>query len=300
MKFTPLGALPDARASLAIYNSPLSEAAVLGFEYGYSIHAPETLVLWEAQFGDFANAGQVLIDQFIVAARAKWRQEPGLVLLLPHGYEGQGPEHSSGRLERFLQLAADDNIRVANPTTAAQYFHLLRLQAQSLKAARRPLVVMTPKSLLRHPRAGSSLADLAEGRWQPVIEDADAVARMSVGRLVLCSGKVAVDLAASDRRKASDWVAIGRLEQLYPFPIAEVERAIDRYPSLREVVWLQEEPQNMGAWNYAQPHLTTLLASRGRPLRYIGRQARASTAEGAHEAHESEQARIVNETLAGE
>ena len=300
VKFTPLGALPDARASLAIYNSPLSEAAVLGFEYGYSIHAPETLVLWEAQFGDFANAGQVLIDQFIVAARAKWRQEPGLVLLLPHGYEGQGPEHSSGRLERFLQLAADDNIRVANPTTAAQYFHLLRLQAQSLRAARRPLVVMTPKSLLRHPRAGSSLADLAEGRWQPVIEDADAVARMSVGRLVLCSGKVAVDLAASDRRKASDWVAIGRLEQLYPFPIAEVERAIDRYPSLREVVWLQEEPQNMGAWNYAQPHLTTLLASRGRPLRYIGRQARASTAEGAHEAHESEQARIVNETLAGE
>ena len=299
-KFAPLGAIPGARASLALYNSPLSEAAVIGFEYGYSIHAPETLVLWEAQFGDFANAGQVLIDQFIVAARAKWRQDPGLVLLLPHGYEGQGPEHSSGRLERFLQLAAEDNLRVANPTTSAQYFHLLRLQAQSLKDARRPLVVMTPKSLLRHPRAGSSLDALVGGRWQPVIEDADAVARMSVGRLVFCSGKVAVDLASSEGRAAADWVAVARLEQLYPFPAEEVERTIDRYPNLREVVWLQEEPQNMGAWGYAMPHLTLPLAARGLPLRYIGRPERASTAEGSHEAHETEQSRIVNEALAGE
>ncbi|MFN8511853.1 MAG: 2-oxoglutarate dehydrogenase E1 component [Chloroflexia bacterium] len=299
-KFAPLGAVPRAKGSFALYNSPLSEAAVLGFEYGYSIHAPEALVLWEAQFGDFANAGQVLIDQFIVAARAKWRQDPGLVLLLPHGYEGQGPEHSSGRLERFLQLAADDNLRIANPTTAAQYFHLLRAQAQALKEARRPLVVMTPKSLLRHSRAGSSLNDLTHGGWQPVIDDADAVARMSVGRLVLCSGKVAVDLATSERRKAADWVAVARLEQLYPFPAAEVERIIDRYQSLREVVWLQEEPQNMGAWSYAMPHLTLLLAARDLPLRYIGRPERASTAEGAHEAHETEQARIVGEAFSGE
>jgi 2-oxoglutarate dehydrogenase E1 component len=299
-KFAPLGAVPGAKASFALYNSPLSEAAVLGFEYGYSIHAPEALVLWEAQFGDFANAGQVLIDQFIVAARAKWRQDPGLVLLLPHGYEGQGPEHSSGRLERYLQLAAEDNIRVANPTTAAQYFHLLRAQAQALKEGRRPLVVMTPKSLLRHPRAGSSLADLTKGGWQPVIDDADATARMSVGRLVLCSGKVAVDLATSERRKGADWVAVARLEQLYPFPAEEVERILDRYQSLREVVWLQEEPQNMGAWNFAMPHLTLLLAARGLPLRYIGRPERASTAEGAHEAHEVEQARIVGEAFSGE
>jgi 2-oxoglutarate dehydrogenase E1 component len=299
-KFAPLGALPGARASFALYNSPLSEAAVLGFEYGYSIHAPETLVLWEAQFGDFANAGQVLIDQFLVAARAKWRQEPGLVLLLPHGYEGQGPEHSSGRLERFLQLAAEDNLRIANPTTAAQYFHLLRAQAQALRDGRRPLVVMTPKSLLRHPRAGSSLADLTDGGWRPVLDDADATARLSVGRLVLCSGKVGVDLATSERRNGTDWVAVARVEQLYPFPAEEIERVIDRYQNLREVVWLQEEPQNMGAWNFVMPHLTMLLAARDLPLRYIGRPERASTAEGAHEAHEVEQARIIGEAFTGE
>ena len=169
--YIPLQAIPQARASFAIYNSPLSEASALGFEYGYSVHAPDTLVLWEAQFGDFANAGQVIIDQFIAAARAKWRQLPGLVLLLPHGYEGQGPEHSSGRLERFLQLAAEDNLRVVNCTTAAQYFHLLRAQAKLLDAAPRPLIVMTPKSLLRHPKAGSSLSDLADGSFQPVLVD---------------------------------------------------------------------------------------------------------------------------------
>ncbi|HEY7848472.1 MAG TPA: 2-oxoglutarate dehydrogenase E1 component, partial [Ktedonobacterales bacterium] len=217
--YIPLQALPQARASFAVYNSPLSEAAALGFEYGYSVHAPNTLVLWEAQFGDFANAGQVLIDQFIAAARAKWRQLPGLVLLLPHGYEGQGPEHSSGRLERYLQLAAEDNLRVVNCTTAAQYFHLLRAQAKLLATAPRPLIVMTPKSLLRHPRAGSSLSDLTEGRFEPVLADEQA-APEAVRRLILCSGKVVVELAAAlaARSAPPDWIAVARVEQLYPYP----------------------------------------------------------------------------------
>ncbi len=299
---TPLQALPRARASFAVYNSPLSEAAVLGFEYGYSVHAPETLVLWEAQFGDFANAGQVLIDQFIVAARAKWQQRPGLALLLPHGYEGQGPEHSSGRLERFLQLAAEDNLRVANCTTAAQYFHLLRLQAATLGTAPRPLIVMTPKSLLRHPRAGSSLADLAEGGFRPVLDDAGAAGRReAVERLVLCSGKVAVDLTttALERAEQVDWVAVARLEQLYPFPRAALEAVIAGYPNLREIVWAQEEPRNAGAWGYVAPRLGQLLAG-DLALRYLGRPERASTAEGSADVHAWEQARIVEAAFGGE
>jgi 2-oxoglutarate dehydrogenase E1 component len=265
---------------------------------GYSIHAPETLVLWEAQFGDFANAGQVLIDQFIAAARAKWRQEPSLVLLLPHGYEGQGPEHSSGRLERFLQLAAEDNLRVANPTTAAQYFHLLRVQAATLRDARRPLVVMTPKSLLRHARAGSSLADLTEGGWQPVLDDPLAAARRdAITRLVLCSGKVSVDLMTSPARETTATVAIARLEQLYPFPAEEVAATIAAYPNLDEVVWLQEEPRNMGAWSYAAPRIAAILEARGLSLRYSGRPPHASTAEGSADVHAAEQARIVGEAF---
>ncbi len=300
-KYSSLGALKEARASFAVYNSPLSEAAVLGFEFGYSIHAPEVLVLWEAQFGDFANAGQVLIDQFIAAARAKWRQEPSLVLLLPHGYEGQGPEHSSGRVERYLQLAAEDNLRVANPTTAGQYFHLLRLQAASLRDARRPLVVMTPKSLLRHPRAGASLADLTAGSWQPVLADAEAAGRTeAITRLVFCSGKVAVDLATSAGREATAWVAVARLEQLYPFPKEEVAATIAAYPNLAEVVWLQEEPRNMGAWSYVALRFADALRERGVRLRYIGRPPHASTAEGSADAHAAEQARIVEAAFGGE
>ncbi|HEX6799959.1 MAG TPA: 2-oxoglutarate dehydrogenase E1 component, partial [Ktedonobacterales bacterium] len=340
--YTPLDALPQARASFAVYNSPLSEAAVLGFEYGYSVHAPDALVLWEAQFGDFANAAQVLIDQFLTAGRAKWRQMPGLVLLLPHGYEGQGPEHSSARLERYLQLAAEDNLRVANCTTAAQYFHLLRAQAATLSAAPRPLILMTPKSLLRHPRAASSLRDLAEGRFQPVLEDAAALAYPeAVTRLVLCSGKVAVDLAAAmeargvastegaragkpvaasvgahgahdsaapgaDGVDGSDGahadsdaasIAVARLELLYPFPELALREAIGRYPNLREVVWLQEEPRNMGAWSFIAPCLAPLLPP-GVPLRYEGRPERASPAEGFAEMHAAEQGRIVESVLA--
>ena len=300
--YVPLQALLQARASFAVYNSPLSEAAVLGFEYGYSVHAPDALVLWEAQFGDFANAGQVLFDQFIAAARAKWRQLPSLVLLLPHGYEGQGPEHSSGRVERYLQLAAEDNLRVANCTTAAQYFHLLRVQAATLGTAPRPLVVMTPKSLLRHPLAGSSLADLAQGRFQPVLDDTEAAARRDrVERLVLCSGKVWVDLAANARTQGGEpeWIAISRVELLYPFPEHEIEQVLAAYPNLREVVWLQEEPQNMGAWSYIAPRLQPLLPA-GVPLSYIGRPERAATAEGMADMHTVEQGRIVEAAFAGE
>ncbi|WIG57942.1 MAG: 2-oxoglutarate dehydrogenase E1 component [Ktedonobacterales bacterium] len=297
--YTPLQHLPQARAAFAVYNSPLSEAAVLGFEYGYSVHAPDALVLWEAQFGDFANAGQVLIDQFIAAARAKWRQTPGLALLLPHGYEGQGPEHSSGRIERYLQLAAEDNLRVANCTTAAQYFHLLRAQAASLASDPRPLVLLTPKSLLRHPRAASSLRDLAAGRFQPVLDDPIATKRRGrVERLILCSGKVAIDFIGANTEQSGD-VALARVELLYPFPERELREVMARYPKLREVVWMQEEPRNMGAWTYIAPRLREILPD-GLALRYVGRPERASTAEGLAEAHAAEQARILEAAVADE
>jgi 2-oxoglutarate dehydrogenase E1 component len=296
-KHTPLQALPQARATFAIYNSPLSEAGVLGFEFGYSAHAPNVLVLWEAQFGDFANSAQVIIDQFIASARKKWGQTPNLVLLLPHGYEGQGPEHSSARLERFLQLAADDNIRVANCTTAAQYFHLLRRQALLLSSDPRPLAIMTPKSLLRHPRAGSSLADLAEGRFQRVIDDPTAHEHADdVSRLVLCSGKVYVDLLAAQGAGSTPGVAVARVEELYSFPADELREVVAGYPHLREVVWLQEEPQNMGAWTYVAPRLRAQLDS-ALELHYIGRPPSASPSEGSLALHTLEQARIIQEAL---
>ncbi len=294
-RHVPLQELPTARASFAVYNSPLSEAAAVGFEYGYSVHAPGAMVLWEAQFGDFVNGAQVLIDQFMAAARAKWRQEPALVLLLPHGYEGQGPEHSSARLERFLQLAAGDNLRVANVTTAAQYFHLLRRQALRLRDDPRPLVLMTPKSLLRHPLAASPIEELASGTFRPVLEDPRrAEAPAGVTRLVLCSGKVAVDLEGSEGRAAAN-VAVARVEQLAPFQNGALRAAIGRYPNLAELVWVQEEPRNMGAWSFMEPRLRELLTQMGQPLpvRYVGRPERASPAEGSAERHAAEQGRIV-------
>jgi len=294
----PLQQMPAARASFAVYNSPLSEAGPLGFEYGYSVQAPDALVLWEAQFGDFANVAQVIIDQFIVSGWAKWRQRSALVLLLPHGYEGQGPEHSSARLERFLQLAAEDNVRIANCTTAAQYFHLLRRQAILRTVDPRPLIVMTPKSLLRHPRAMSPMRELAEGRFQPVLDDPTARQRPDdVTRLILCSGKVYVDLVTSQFAATASHVAIVRVEELYPFPGDELAAILRQYPNARDVVWLQEEPKNMGAWTYMQPRLQPLL--NGRTLRYIGRPERASPAEGFAEMHEQEQARIIGEAFAG-
>jgi 2-oxoglutarate dehydrogenase E1 component len=294
----PLQQMPSARASFAVYNSPLSETGPLGFEYGYSVQAPDALVLWEAQFGDFANVAQVIIDQFIVSGWAKWRQRSALVLLLPHGYEGQGPEHSSARLERFLQLAAEDNVRIANCTTAAQYFHLLRRQAILRTVDPRPLIVMTPKSLLRHPRAMSPMRELAEGRFQPVLDDPTARQRPDdVTRLILCSGKVYVDLVTSQFAATASQVAIVRVEELYPFPSDELAGILRQYPNARDVVWLQEEPKNMGAWTSMQPRLQPLLV--GRTLRYIGRPERASPAEGFAEMHEQEQARIIAEAFAG-
>ncbi|MCL5116739.1 MAG: 2-oxoglutarate dehydrogenase E1 component [Firmicutes bacterium] len=293
--YTPLQHMPSARASFAVYNSPLSEAAVMGFEYGYSVESPRMLTLWEAQFGDFANAGQVIIDQFVAAARSKWLEQSGLVLLLPHGYEGQGPEHSSARLERYLQLAGDNNMRVVNCTSAAQYFHLLRQQANLVHRDPRPLIVMTPKSLLRHPMAASSLQELAEGRFHPVIDDQNAPTDR-VKRLVLLSGKVVVDLAPALEAEPTDHVGIVRIEQLYPFPEAELAAVLARYPHLKEVVWLQEEPRNMGAWRYIQSRLAKELPS-GVTLRYVGRPERAATAEGFPEMHNEEQARITREAL---
>jgi 2-oxoglutarate dehydrogenase E1 component len=296
---TPLQTLPGATASFAVYNSPLSEAAVLGFEYGYSVHAPGRLVLWEAQFGDFSNGAQIIIDQFIAAARSKWMQLPALVLLLPHGYEGQGPEHSSARLERFLQLSAQDNIRVANCTTAAQYFHLLRRQALRLDDDPRPLVLMTPKSLLRNPLASSDLSNFASGTFMPVLDDPVAGEhRDQVTRVVLCSGKVAVDLQSSPLREKSDAVAVVRIEQLAPFQNTAIRSTLAGYPNLQEVVWLQEEPRNMGAWSYMEPRLRELIGDQF-PISYIGRPERASPAEGSLYIHNEEQARIVETALAG-
>jgi 2-oxoglutarate dehydrogenase E1 component len=299
-RFLPLHHIPQARAAFAVYNSPLSEAAVLAFEYGYSTHAPGTLVLWEAQYGDFANGAQVIIDQFIASGRSKWAVDPALVLLLPHGYEGSGPEHSSARLERFLQLCATDNLRVANPTTAAQYFHLLRYQAASLPVHPRPLVVMTPKSLLRNPRAASSLSELSDVQFQPVLGlGADAPSPDEVTRLVLCSGKVAIDLLASgELEKAGGSVDLLRLELLYPLPADDLRAALARYPQLQEVVWMQEEPQNMGAWNYVAPKLRELIDP-AISLTYVGRDESASPAEGLNSAHTFEQARILKAAAQG-
>jgi 2-oxoglutarate dehydrogenase E1 component len=291
--YTPIQHLEQAQASFELYNSPLSEAAALGFEYGYSVAASEALVLWEAQFGDFVNNAQGIIDQFLVAGLSKWGQTSRLTLLLPHGYEGNGPEHSSARLERFLQLAAQENIRIANPTTSAQYFHLLRRQA--LDPAARPLVVMTPKGLLRLKQAASGLADLSDGGFRPVLDDPQAD-KEQVRRLVLCSGKVYYDLEGHELRRGAAHVAIARIEQLYPFPVEEKAALVAAYPNVAEVLWAQEEPQNMGPWRAIRHRLEENLPQ-GVSLRYVGRPWRASPSEGYPTAHLREQDRIVRETL---
>jgi 2-oxoglutarate dehydrogenase complex dehydrogenase (E1) component-like enzyme len=289
----PIQHLGEASASFEVHNSPLSEAAAVGFEYGYSVAAPESLVCWEAQFGDFVNGAQVAVDQFIVSGLSKWGQTSRLSLLLPHGYEGNGPEHSSARLERFLQLAAQENIRIANCTTAAQYFHLLRRQA--LDPSARPLIVMTPKGLLRLKQAASTLSELSEGSFRPVLPDPGASPE-DVRRLVLCSGKVYYDLVGHELRAAAGWIAVGRVEQLYPFPTAATAELVRSYPGLRELVWVQEEPQNMGAWRALRHRLEEALPP-GVSLRYVGRPWRASPSEGYPTAHLKEQDRIVREAL---
>ena len=292
-RISPIQSLPDARAPMELHNSPLSEVACLGFEYGYSMEAPETLVLWEAQFGDFVNSAQVIIDQFIVSALSKWGQTTRLTLLLPHGYEGSGPERSSARLERFLQLAAEGNIRVANLTTPAQYFHLLRRQARAAK--KRPLVIMTPKSLLRLPQATSRIEHLSESRFFPVLSE-PRIDEEKVTRLVLCTGKIYYDLKGHATRENNEGVAISRVELLYPFPQQQILDEVARYPNLREVVWAQEEPRNMGARAHMSSRLVEILPSELQ-LGYVGRPERASPAEGYPSAHISEQTGIIRTTL---
>jgi multifunctional 2-oxoglutarate metabolism enzyme len=291
LEYCPMQNLDEASAPFELYNSPLSETACLGFEYGYSAATPNALVLWEAQFGDFANAGQVIIDSFIVSGEAKWGQTSRLTLLLPHGYEGSGPEHSSARIERFLALAAEGNIRIANPSTAAQYFHLLRRQALIRKP--RPLIVFTPKGLLRLDRAAATQAELTEGSFHFTLDDPTAAERREkVERLVLCTGKVYFDIDANELRTAAEGVAIARVELIYPFAKQQLTDLVASYPNLKEVVWVQEEPRNMGCWKVMSRRLPDLLPE-GVELGYVGRPTRASTGEGYSVAHAREQERIV-------
>ena len=289
-RYAPIQNLAGARAPFELHNSPLSEFACLGFEYGYAVAAPDALVLWEAQYGDFTNGAEVIIDQFLIAGLAKWGQTSRLVLLLPHAYEGQGPEHSSARIERFLALGADGNIRIANCSTPAQYFHLLRRQARHTEI--RPLVLFTPKSLLRLSQASSRLEDLATGRFQPVLDDPAATPRAPVRRLILCSGKVYYDLTLAPARAQAQHVAIARVELLYPFPREELATLIRGYPNLGEIVWVQEEPRNMGPQKFMLPQLRELVGP-DVTVRDIGRPERSSPAEGYPAAHQAEQARIV-------
>jgi 2-oxoglutarate dehydrogenase E1 component len=290
-RHTPLSTLGPGK--FEVYDSPLSEAGVLGFEYGYSLDRPDALVLWEAQFGDFANSAQVIIDQFIASAEDKWLRLSGLVLLLPHGYEGQGPEHSSARIERFLQLGASDNIQVCNLTTPAQLFHALRRQV--LRPWRKPLIVFTPKSLLRHKEAVSTVDDLTHGRFQRVIPDAQTEPA-KVKRVLLCTGKVYYDLLDARRKLARDDVAIIRIEQLFPFN-HELLESLAAYAPGTALVWVQEEPRNAGPWYYMSANLPPLLAGRW-PLSLVSRPAAASPATGSKASHDLEQQRLISEALA--
>ena len=284
----PLAHVSDEQAPVEIHNSPLSEAGVMGFEYGYSLDMPDGLVIWEAQFGDFVNAGQVIIDQFIASGEDKWRRLSGLVMLLPHGFEGQGPEHSSARLERFLQLGAEDNLQVAYPTTPAQIFHLLRRQVH--RPWRKPLIVMSPKSLLRSPRAVSDLSELTTGRFQRVIPDGD-VDPSGVRRILACSGKVYYDLLQEREKREVDDVALIRVEQLYPLPEAQLEEALGAYPDGVPLAWVQEEPENMGAWRYLRAHWGE--TAFGRPFHGVTRPASASPATGSGSSHRLEQEELL-------
>jgi 2-oxoglutarate dehydrogenase E1 component len=302
-EYAPLKHVAPGQARFDAFDSPLSEAGVLGFEYGYSLADPTTLVLWEAQFGDFVNGAQVIIDQFITCAHVKWQRISGLVMLLPHGYEGQGPEHSSARPERFLQLCAEDNIQVVNCTTPAQYFHVLRRQMKREWCA--PLVLLTPKSLLRAPRATSRVADFTSGRFQRVIDDAETLGRPEVARRVLlCHGKVYYDLmehfealVEADKIARSD-VAVVRVEQLYPWPAVELAQIVQSYEAAEDVFWVQEEPSNMGSWTFVQARLEDLLRP-GQRLAYAGRRASAAPAGGSMRIHKERQAILLEAAFAG-
>jgi 2-oxoglutarate dehydrogenase E1 component len=294
-KLFPLKQFATGEARLNIFNSPLSEMGVLGFEYGYSLDVPDGLTIWEAQFGDFANGAQIIIDQFIAAGESKWRRLSGVTLLLPHGYEGQGPEHSNARPERFLSLCAEDNMQVCYPTTPAQIFHLLRRQV--VRPVRKPLVIMSPKSLLRRPEATSRLDELANGSFREVIPD--TVDPQGVTRLLLCTGKVYYDLAkARDERKDTS-IAIVRVEQLYPLPFDELAGLVAKMPKLTELLWVQEEPRNAGGWHFMLPHLLELAKNAPKSVKidYIGRAEAASPATGFYQTHNLEQQQIVEEAI---
>ena len=294
--YIPLRKLTQQQGRMQIYNSLLSEAGVLGFEYGYSATDPNTLVIWEAQFGDFANGAQVVIDQFISSGETKWGRLSGLIMLLPHGFEGQGPEHSSARLERYLQLCADQNIQVCTPTTPAQIFHLIR--RQQLRNYRKPLIVMSPKSLLRHKLAVSTLDELTNGQFQPVLPEIDPIDPLQVSRLILCGGKVYYDLLETRRQDNLQHIAIVRIEQLYPFPVEYFKHELAKYPQLQEVVWCQEEPKNQGAWYQSRHHFVDNIDPRIK-LSYAGRVASAAPAVGNYKTHISEQKAVVQNALYG-
>ena len=292
----PLENLFAGQPSFHVYNSLLSEEAVLGFEFGYSSSYPECLTIWEAQFGDFANGAQVVIDQFITSSEGKWNRFSGLVMMLPHGFDGQGPEHSSARLERYLQLCAGDNIQVCVPTTPVQMFHMLR--RQMLRPMRRPLIIMSPKSLLRHRLSISTREDIAQGTFRNIIDEVDDLDPNTVTRVVLCSGKVYFDLLEKRREQELDHVAIGRVEQLYPYPGEEIEALLGRYPNAADIVWAQEEPKNQGAWPHMQS--TDYLGgsiSADRKLSYAGRGPSASPAVGYLNVHAAQQQALVCSAL---
>ncbi len=292
--YLPLQNISEKQGAFEVYDSVLSEEAVLAFEYGYATAEPTSLVMWEAQFGDFANGAQVVFDQFLSSGEQKWGRLCGLTCLLPHGYEGQGPEHSSARLERFLQLCADHNMQVCVPSTPAQVYAMLR--RQSVRPLRRPLIVMTPKSLLRHPLATSSLEELSEGVFHNMIDEIDDIAADKVERVVFCSGKVYYELLQERRKQELNNIAIVRVEQLYPFPHAEMDTIMQRYQHVKDFVWCQEEPQNQGAWYCSQHHFVDAIPA-GAKLTYAGRKASASPACGYMSVHNKEQQALIADAL---
>jgi 2-oxoglutarate dehydrogenase E1 component len=293
-RYVPLDHLSSDQGWFLAIDSMLSEAAVLGFEYGFSSADPRNLVVWEAQFGDFANGAQIAIDQFICSAESKWHRMSGIVLLLPHGYEGQGPEHSSARLERFLQLCAEDNMQICNLTTPAQYFHALRRQMH--RPFRKPLIVMSPKSLLRHKLAVSSPEQLTGGSFFPVLDESDALDPAAIRRVLLCSGKIYYELLFARRERDLANVAIVRVEHLYPFPAKAIVSVLDRYPAATEIYWVQEEPANMGAWGFISERLEPTLGGERR-LGYVGREEAASPAVGSYKLHQEEQSQVIENAL---
>ena len=294
--YIPLQHIREGQARFATYNSLLSEEAVLAFEYGYATTVPNALIVWEAQFGDFANGAQVVIDQFIASGETKWQRLAGLTMLLPHGFEGQGPEHSSARLERYLQLCAEDNMQVITPTTPAQIFHALRRQV--IRPARKPLIVMSPKSLLRHPLATSTLDELANGKFETVLPEIDALDNSKVTRLVLCGGKVYYELLDQRRKLGLDHVAIVRIEQLYPLPEARILAEFAKYPNLADVVWAQEEPLNQGAWYYLLPEMYRIMATQSANLAApAARPAAAAPATGSPKIHNAQQQALIADAL---